>query len=82
MPKDVTVYTRPTCAPCRSLKMYLNHKGISFNEINIDETPDARIRMAELGGGAMVPFTVITSQDDSRKTISGFNLRSLSSAIS
>lgn len=82
MPKKVTVFTRPTCAPCRSLKKYLKHKGINFNEVNVDESPEASRQMTRMGGGSMVPMTVITNQDDSQQVISGFNISRIASAIS
>lgn len=36
------IYSRDTCAPCRTLKYWLQRKGISFQEVPIDQS-DYRI---------------------------------------
>lgn len=82
MPKTITVFTRPTCGPCCSLKAYLKKKGIIYNEVNIDEEPGATARLMKLSGQAIVPMTLITRQDDSQEIISGYNLSRLVSALS
>ena len=35
----VKVFTRPTCAPCKTVKYWLDRHNISYEEVNIDETP-------------------------------------------
>jgi len=65
----VTVYTRTSCAPCRTLKTYLQKKGIKFEEKNIDENPDHAAEAFAKTGLAMVPVTVIGD-----KVIQGLNL--------
>ena len=37
----ITIYTTTWCGSCRMAKSYLNQKGVSFNEIDIDEVPEA-----------------------------------------
>lgn len=81
MVKKVTVFTRATCAPCKMLKAYLNHKGMAFDEINVDENPDARAQAYELAGYSIVPLTVIELVDGSKKVVTGYNLQVLSSLI-
>lgn len=82
MPKKITVFTRPTCAPCRALKNYLQRKGIVYSEVNVDETPEAQASLISMSGRSMVPMTVIVKQDDSQEVISGLNLAQINSAIS
>jgi glutaredoxin len=38
---DVTIYGTPWCVDCRRAKKFLSDRGVSFREVNIDETPDA-----------------------------------------
>ena len=40
MAKDITIYTTNTCAYCVMVKRWLQAKGMSYNEINLDENPD------------------------------------------
>jgi mycoredoxin len=38
---DITVYSTCWCCDCRRAKQFLRERGISFREVNIDETPEA-----------------------------------------
>lgn len=33
--KQVTIYTKPNCQPCKIAKKYLTSKGIEFRELSI-----------------------------------------------
>lgn len=82
MPKNITVYTSNNCSYCVMVKKYLDMKGESYNEINIEVDPTKREEMTALSGQHRVPVTVI-EQEDGQKDISvGYNLTSLASAIS
>jgi glutaredoxin len=81
MAKDITIYTTNTCAYCVMVKRWLNSKGMSYNEVNIDEQPDRQAEALELSGALSVPVTVVTKQDDSREVVIGFNLAQLAPAI-
>lgn len=35
------MYTTQWCPDCRRVKMFLQNKGIAFQEVNIEEDPDA-----------------------------------------
>lgn len=41
----VTVYSTPTCAPCKVAKMRLTKAGIPFTEVDLTTDPD---KLAEL----------------------------------
>lgn len=41
MPKQVTVYSAPTCLRCIRLKRFLEQHGIPFREVNVAEDEDA-----------------------------------------
>lgn len=78
MVKEIKVYTRPTCAPCKMLKSYLKYKGFSFEEMNVDEDSNAQAEAFSLSGLTMVPVTVVTLDDGNKEIISGYNLSKLS----
>lgn len=59
---NVTVYTRNTCGPCRTLKYWLKQKEISFNEKNIDDNPKFVDELLKLTAFQMVPVAVIDGE--------------------
>lgn len=71
----VVVYTSKTCAPCGSLKKYLEHKGIDYTLRDIENPRWART-VQNLTGSLIVPVTVI---DD--HIIQGLNYRGIAEAI-
>lgn len=79
--KSITIYSRPTCAPCNSLKSFLNKKGIQFTSKNIDEDDEAAAEAFAYSGMSVVPVTVVTKDDDTREVITGLNLSKLVPAI-
>ena len=81
MPKEIKVYTRTTCAPCKMLKMWLSRKNLPFSEVNVDDNENAMDDVVRLSGYSMVPCTVVTLKDDSQKIISGYNLNQLSTVV-
>lgn len=74
---NVTVYSRETCSPCKSLKTYLKNKAIDFVEKNIDESDEAQAEAYAYAGMSIVPVTVVTKEDGSREVVSGLNLQRL-----
>lgn len=81
MAKDITIYTTNTCAYCVMVKRWLSSKGMSYNEINLDENPDKQSEALELSGALSVPVTVVTKHDDSREVVIGYNLSQLAPAV-
>ena len=81
MVKDITVYTSNNCAYCVMVKKYLNMKGQSYNEINVDEQPEARDAMIGMTGQSRVPVTVVTTDDGTQKVTTGYNITQLASAV-
>jgi len=37
----ITVYSTSWCGDCRRAKQFLRERGVAFDEVNIDEAPDA-----------------------------------------
>lgn len=52
----VTIYTTPYCPYCLRAKALLKRKGVTFEEIDVSESPDLRQAMvARAGGSYTVP---------------------------
>lgn len=45
------MYTTQWCPDCRRVKMFLQNKGIAFQEINIEEDPDAEAIVLRVNHG-------------------------------
>lgn len=74
MPK-VTVFTRTTCAPCRTVKYWLQKQGITFVEKNIDQ-PENAAEFSRFADMPMVPLVLIGDQK-----IQGLNIARLSELL-
>ncbi len=81
MAKDITIYTTNTCAYCVMVKKYLNAKGHTYNEVNIDQEPDRQQEALAMSGALTVPVTVVTREDDSQEVVVGYNLSKLAPAL-
>lgn len=71
----VTVYTRTTCSPCKTVKWFLDKHGVEYVEKNIDD-PAIMDEFSKLTSVQMVPLVVA---GDSK--IQGLNLQSLKKVI-
>lgn len=75
----IRMYTTSWCGDCRMAKMYLTEKGISYEEIDIEETPEAaEIVMWVNQGKRKVPTLDI---DGRFLVLSPFNRRQLEEAL-
>ena len=81
MVKNITIFTTNTCAYCVMVKKYLNVKGMSYEEVNLEDHPDRQAEAMQVSGQLAVPVTVVTKADDSREVIVGYNLAKLAPAI-
>lgn len=82
MPKNITIFTTNTCGYCLMVKKWLNAKGHTYQEVNIDMEPARQEEALALSGQMSVPITVITKQDDSQEVVVGYNLAKLAPAVS
>ena len=82
MTKSITVYTSNTCAYCGMVKQYLQLKGQTYQEVNIEEQPDRQAEMIELTGQMNVPVTVVEDTAGKKQVAIGYNLGKLSAALS
>lgn len=78
--KQITVYSRQSCAPCKILKQWLDYKGVSYDVLDIDENPDNQKKAFELSGASIVPVTHVTD-DTNESVIVGWNLDKLIPAL-
>lgn len=81
MVKNVTIFTTNTCAYCGMVKKWLGAKGVSYEEVNLDQNPERQAEALSLSGALTVPVTVVTKHDDSREVVVGFNLAKLAPAV-
>lgn len=73
--ENVIVYTSSSCPHCRQVKRFLNEKGVSFEERNIEQSGKYAQQLWDLGIRA-VPVTKIGEH-----TIVGMNKTQLSKAL-
>lgn len=64
---DITIYTTRWCGYCVRAKSLLDSRGISYEEISLDDDPAFRQRLFDLTGGWTVPQILIDE-----KPIGGF----------
>lgn len=48
---SITMYNTTWCADCRRAKTFLKERGIAFQEVNIDEDPDAEELVLKVNQG-------------------------------
>lgn len=81
MVKKVTIFTTNTCAYCVMVKKFLAAKGVSYDEVNLDQNPERQAEAMAASGVTTVPVTIVTKQDDSQEVVVGYNLAKLAPAI-
>ncbi len=83
MNKTIRIYTTSTCAYCVMVKRWLQTKGFTWEEVNVEEQPDRANEPFELSGQLAVPVTVVTNiaDEDEKDIIVGYNLAKLSAAL-
>lgn len=81
MVKNITIFTTNTCAYCVMVKKWLGAKGFSYEEVNLDTSPERQKEAYEMSGQLAVPVTIVTKADDSKEVIVGYNLAKLAPAV-
>jgi len=59
----VTVYTQPSCQPCKAVKRWLDRRGIAYTAVDVSESPDDLAAIKALGYNS-VPVTVVNYGDN------------------
>lgn len=62
-------------------KEYLDSKGITYENIFVDQNPEEAKRMIEESGQMGVPFTEITKDDGTLVKILGFDKAKINEAL-
>lgn len=57
--KKVKIYSQPTCPDCNRVKAYLDKKGVSYEDINVQKDKKALEEMARRYGIRVTPVVVI-----------------------
>lgn len=82
MSKQITIYTRTTCAYCVQVKRLLDIKGKSYEVINIDEDPAAEASIVAKSGARTVPVVTVREDDGEEQIASiGWNPGALMAAV-
>ena len=58
----LTVYSAPWCRDCHTAKRWLAQNNIAFEEINIDETPEAAHEIVRRTGKRAIPQFVVNGE--------------------
>lgn len=70
---ELLKFSRKGCIPCMILGLYLEDKGISYTEMDVDNEEDA-LKLAELGIEVdSVPILVMKKDDTLIDFVVGFN---------
>lgn len=72
MPK-IKIYSTTTCIYCHALKDYLKSKDVTYEEVLLDQQPEAIQTSIDTCGSMGVPCTHITLDDGTEEKILGFD---------
>ena len=61
--KDIKIYSTSWCPSCDYAKRFFRDKGLSYEEINIEDKAWSREDLFKLTGGRTVPQIVIGSEN-------------------
>lgn len=78
---QVKIYSTVTCPYCKMEKDYLDSKGIKYENVFVDQDPQAAEEMVKISGQMGVPFTVITKDDGTKITFLGFDKAKLDTIL-
>lgn len=60
--RTITLYSRPDCQPCKRIKAWWDRKGVTYQEVNVEESDADRAAIKELGYSG-VPVTIVSTGD-------------------
>ena len=55
----IKIYSTSLCGPCKNAKRLLDERGLSYDEIDIDEIGWSRDDLYEMTGGRTIPQIII-----------------------
>lgn len=65
---DIALYTKNNCPECDKARAFLEFRGLTFTEYNIDQDEETAAKRKEIDDGTDVPFAIIN-----RSQIYGFS---------
>lgn len=80
MPK-ITIYSTSTCPYCRAEKKYLDSRGVKYEDIVLDQHPEAVQTSVDTCKSNAVPCTHIVGDDGNSVEIVGFDQPKLDAAL-
>lgn len=80
--KSIKIYSTSWCRDCSKSKMFLDEKGIKYENIDIEEHPEFVKYVEDINNGfKTVPTIVITYNDDSVRILTEPSNEILSEAV-
>ena len=58
----IKIYSTSWCGPCKNVKRLLDERGLSYDEIDIEEIGWSRDDLYDLTGGRTVPQIIINEK--------------------
>jgi glutaredoxin len=74
--KEVVIYSTSWCPACKMAKNYMDGKGISYRDVDVEKSPEGAAEYRRLGGSGAVPFIVVGD-----KTMTGFSAQQLEAML-
>jgi mycoredoxin len=69
MSAQITMYSTPWCGYCRRLKSQLDREGIAFDEVDIEQKPEAADYVMSVNGGNQTVPTVVVLAQGGKQTV-------------
>ncbi|MFW5703022.1 MAG: glutaredoxin family protein [Candidatus Dojkabacteria bacterium] len=68
--ESILMYTTSWCADCTRVKKFFANHALTFDEIDIEQSPEAAARVEEINGGnRSVPTIIVEFSDDTQETL-------------
>jgi glutaredoxin-like protein NrdH len=60
--KIITVYTQPSCQPCKAVKRWLDKRGVEYQTVDISTSP-ADLEAVKALGYQAAPVVIVSNGD-------------------
>ena len=69
MSAQITMYSTPWCGYCKRLKSQLSREGIVFDEVDIEQKPEAADYVASVNNGNQTVPTLVVIAPGGKQTV-------------
>ncbi|HWG24721.1 mycoredoxin [Actinospica sp.] len=69
MSAQITMYSTPWCGYCKRLKGQLGREGITFDEVDIEQQPEAADYVMKVNNGNQTVPTVVVVAPGGKQTV-------------